>query len=159
MKKIILTLALIVPGLIFVWLKYAGKNEFNIPVYYEDGIPAKDGCDVSGAKPYRIPESWHSTTRSITNVLVFDLDEVEFEILDAALTGEFPEGLWLKEAKQLATDSIEFQAWRLCVFRVENPWQTVLFDKEGRIRGYYDVSNREELDRLRVEMKILQKKY
>ncbi len=159
MKKIILIIALVVPGLIFVFLKYAGRNEFTIPVYYEDGIPALEGCDAPALKPYHIPEQWGASWRSMANVIVFNLPATEFGVLNSGLAEEFPEGLWLQEAREFTGDSIEYQLWKKCVFRVNEPWQTVLFDKEGKIRGYYDARSREEVDRLRVEIKILLKRF
>jgi hypothetical protein len=38
-KKIIyLLIALCLPALIFVFLKFFGKNQFDIPVYFKDGV-------------------------------------------------------------------------------------------------------------------------
>jgi hypothetical protein len=45
------------------------------------------------------------------------------------------------------------------VFLLEGPRQAVLIDSQRRIRGFYDLRNRDEVDRLRVELKILLEKY
>jgi hypothetical protein len=46
-----------------------------------------------------------------------------------------------------------------CDLLLQKPWTTVLLDDQRRIRGYYDPTSREEVDRLIVELKILLKKY
>jgi hypothetical protein len=46
-----------------------------------------------------------------------------------------------------------------CAFRVNEPWSVVLLDNQNRIRGYYDGSRRDEMDRLDLEMSIILKKY
>ena len=151
------------PGIIFVFLKYAGKNEFNVPVYYETGVgipPAS--CGLSYGKPYRLPESTRKMMESNheTNILVFPNTGMDFEKIQTDIDDEFGDGtVWLKNAFLLTPDSMEYTQWKKCVFLLNDPWQSVLFDKEGRIRGYYDLRLRDEVDRLRVELKILQKKY
>ncbi len=44
-------------------------------------------------------------------------------------------------------------------FDFDHDKRMILIDKEKRIRGFYDGTNREEVDRLIVEMKILLKSY
>lgn len=149
--------------MIFVFLKYAGKNEFNVPVYYETGVEIPPApCGLSYGKPYRLPESTMRMMDSNheTNILVFPNAGMDFEKVLTDIDDEFGVGtVWLKNAFLLSSDSTEYTRWKKCVFLLNDPWQSVLFDKEGRIRGYYDLRLRDEVDRLRVELKILQKKY
>lgn len=165
MKKVLyLFLALLLPALVFVFLKYAGRNEFNIPVYFEEGVTNPPlGCEQNYAKPYLIANSIWPIKEGIqgqANVLVFPARGLDFNKLKSAIDEEFGPGkVWLKEACLLAKDSVTCNVWRKCIFLVEQPNQTVLMDKEGRLRGYYDLQLREEVDRLRVELKILMKKY
>ena len=151
------------PGLIFVFLKYAGKNEFNIPVYYEEGVGTPPyGCEIPYRQPYLLPEAIRNIAGPAleTNVLVFPNVGLDFEKIHSDINNEFGEGtVWLKDAHVLFQDTIAYQQLRKCVFLVNDPWQSVLFDNDGRIRGYYDLRLREEEDRLRVELKILQQKY
>ena len=165
MKKLLyLFLALLLPGLIFVFLKYAGKNEFTIPVYFEEGVnPPPADCRLKYDKPYRLPDSvWHLTTKDhpTANVLVFSKDGLNFSKLKSAIDDEFGSGaVWMEEAHTWVQDSLAYSKWRKCIFLITDPWQAALFDDQGRIRGYYDPRLREEQDRLRVELKILLKKY
>jgi hypothetical protein len=46
-----------------------------------------------------------------------------------------------------------------CIFLMESQHDAVIVDKGNRIRGQYAMSNREEADRLIMELKILLKKY
>jgi hypothetical protein len=85
---------------------------------------------------------------------------LDFARLQSVLAGEFGEGnVGLKQALLQAGDSATCGRWKKCVFLVNEPWQAVLLDQDKRIRGYYDLRNRDEEDRLRVELKILLKKY
>lgn len=157
-------LALLLPALVFVFLKYAGRNEFNIPIYFEEGVVMPpSGCGQTYDKPYRIPNTvWPVTyvTQQEAKVLVFPERGFDFNKLKSAIDEEFgPGNVWLKEAFLLATDSATSNVWKKCIFLVNEPNQAVLIDMEGRIRGYYDLRLREEVDRLRVELKILLKKY
>lgn len=58
-KSIILFLTLIFPVLIYLFLQGFGKNEFDIPVYFEEGIldPLGDCPKYSSVQPYQINRS------------------------------------------------------------------------------------------------------
>ncbi len=163
-KLLYLFLALLLPALVFVFLKYAGRNEFNIPVYFENGVlePPSE-CGVAYPSPYRVPDSvWQR--RSITlldaNVLVFPKEGLVLPTLKSKIEGEFgKKDVAFIETSMLTVDSATSSRLRKCVFFVDDPWETVLIDREGRIRGYYDLLSREDEDRLRVELKVLLKKY
>ncbi len=151
------------PGMIFVFLKYAGKNEFNIPVYYEQGVEAPpSGCDLAYQKPYLIPEGFRDIAGPgfAANLLIFPNVGLDVKKIHADIKNEFGDSaLWIRDAHDLFQDSTAYRQKKKCVFLVNDPWQSVLFDSLGRIRGYYNLRLREEGDRLRVELKILQKKY
>ena len=151
------------PGMIFVLLKYAGKNEFNIPVYYEEGVGTlPSGCEPPYDKPYRLPEIMMRIADPFheTNLLIFPNKGLDFDKIQSDINGEFGIGtVWVKDAVVLFPDSAAYTRSKECIFLVNDPWQSVLFDNDRRIRGYYDLRLREEEDRLRVELKILQKRY
>jgi hypothetical protein len=162
-KPAYLLLALLLPILIFIFLKFAGRNEFNIPVYYEkERVKPEPGCPASYPQPYKL-QDWNgipSENRRTGNVLVFPQRDFDFKAFEHRLNEEMGEGeVLIKDACQLAGDSTSCAQWRKCVFLAKAPYQTVLFDKNGQIRGYYDLTLREEEDRLRVELKILLKQY
>ena len=88
MKKLLyLFLALLFPALIFVFLKYAGKNEFNIPVYFDQGVEkVPGGCDRSYPAPYLLDEdNWVGQARTQANVVVFPDAGIDFSRMEAAL--------------------------------------------------------------------------
>ncbi|HRI80539.1 MAG TPA: hypothetical protein PLR06_13485 [Cyclobacteriaceae bacterium] len=158
-KTLYLFLALLLPGLIFVFLKLAGKNEFVIPVYYEEKVSdSVNRCGLQYNVPYHIPDSVWKGNENILRANLFVFSEKDFvgDKIAADLEDELGAGMvnWIR----VPGDPNENEKWK-CVFLVSDPWQVVLVDDKGRIRGYYDPRLREELDKLRVELKILLKKY
>jgi hypothetical protein len=163
-KKIIyLFLALLLPGLIFLFLKQFGKNEFTIPAYYQQAADSLNAiCGTQYVQPYQLADSvlqragWEGRPASLfvfqkeimTNKefkRIFDLfDQKEFQVVEAD-----PQ----KIGEPLAA------RWGSCVFMVHAPRNAVLVDKEKKIRGYYVIGSREETDRLILEIEILLKKY
>ncbi len=161
MKKLVyLFLALLLPSLVFVFLKYAGSNRFDIPIYYEDGLKnSPRECPSPEPGPYRLPDSvWQRLDGTITmaNVVIFSTEAIDGrEVADAIREEIGISKVTFIEEASLSPDSLIRSRWKRCTFSVESPWQTVLFDSSGRIRGYYDLRSREEIDRLRVELKVL----
>ncbi len=151
------------PGIIFVFLKYAGKNEFNIPVYHETGVKDPPAiCGLQYAVPYHLPKEVMMMTdqQHETNILIFPNEGLDAEKIQADIDSEFGGGkVWVKNAQLLTLNATEYDQLKICIFLLNDPWQSVLFDKQGKIRGYYDLRLRDEIDRLRVEVKILLKKY
>ena len=160
MKKLLyLFLALLLPGLIFIFLKLAGRNEFTIPIYYEDKVTDKiKGCDLTYPVPYHLPDSaWRGGKKILTaNLFIFTETGFDGNKLKSALEDEMGAGIlgWIK----MSVDPAELEKWK-CTFLLQDSWQLVLVDQEKRIRGYYNPQLREDRDRLRVELKILLKKY
>jgi hypothetical protein len=161
-KLIYLVLALLLPIAVFVFLRTFGKNEFSIPVYYEQGVVdvAQPGCDYTYLIPYSIPDSvlqrsgWSG--KSPVALFVADSSEV-VKVNLKRLQEEFDETEFqiLKPSEE---SSIQ-DHWYACFFFLKKPWSVVLIDSEKKIRGYYAPTSREEMDRLIVEMKILLKQY
>src|SRR5690606_2626507 len=54
-KLILLILALALPVLIFVFLKFFGKNEFQVEPLFSEGTPAVSGCPEFPKGQYHIP--------------------------------------------------------------------------------------------------------
>ncbi len=162
-KPLYLFLALLLPGLIFVFLKFAGKNEFKVPVFHELGVESvPSGCALQYGSPYHLPDSLRSVlelNRDV-NVVVFPAEHLDFHKLKSAIDDEFGAGaVGLTDVHSFTKDSIRLLNWKKCVFLLNDPSQSVLIDNEGKFRGYYDLRSREEVDRLRVELKILLKKF
>jgi hypothetical protein len=158
MKKIILILALLVPIGIFIFLRFFGKNEFTIPVYYENGVehpPA--GCNRVYDSPYLVSASvlknigWNG--RPV--LLVADSSGV----VQKALMNLEEEISTQIQSLFLINQNDDRNELLACDLLLKSPWKVVLMDDQRRIRGYYAPENREEMDRLIVELKILLKQY
>ncbi|MBX2916549.1 MAG: hypothetical protein KF856_14865 [Cyclobacteriaceae bacterium] len=154
-KVIYLFLALLLPGIIFVFLRKFGKNEFNIPVYYQTGVEDPGACGTYPV-PYRVPDSVMQVIRNDNKPVLVVVDT----------TAEVKRNLTRLRNELNDSFSISYpgpnNAWALwqdCVFIMRKPWIAVLIDTQGQIRGYYAPSTREEADRLLVEMRILLKQY
>ena len=174
-KFIYLFLALALPGLIFVFLKKFGKNEFNVKVYYETGIPEDSICGIPTAGAYHVPDSviskiglGQSVSASVIIIYPFvkdNLSEVNRikekyadEKIDMVILSGIPNHR-KSQFRQLFLNYHDFGKIVWCLLRVQEPWSVVLLDGKNRIRGYYDGSLRDEIDRLDLELSILLKKY
>lgn len=163
MKKFVyLFLALLVPGLIFVFLKFAGSNRFDIPVYPVEGKSLYSPCAGEISGPYFIPDSaWRvlPDKDKPAHVVMFPVRNLNADETASAVTEEIGSPVVFSLAQSWALDSVLLNRWKTCVFLLQDPWQSVLVDNQGRIRGQYDLRKREETDRLRVEIKILIESY
>lgn len=173
-KSILLFLALLLPVSIFLFLHFFGKNEFEIPVYYQghsDDFPAI--CNIDYQFPYKVNDS--SIQFSGTVVIFFAsglseevLRESIFQLgrLDDAFGTRSPQLIILiKETDQFAQlagaitfDSSLYSLEQKCIFLAgTNP--LVLVDSDKQIRGLYPGTSLKEVDRLILELKILFKDY
>lgn len=164
MKKLLyLFLALLLPGLVFVFLKYQGSNRFDIPVYYEKGVEEVRGsCAPLPAGPYHVDDSvWSHLNggKQKANVIIFPSPTLDVQNIARAIGEEIGEDASFTDGARLSSDSLTTERWSNCTFLMTSPRQTVLLDDQGRIRGYYDLHFRDEADRLRVELKILLEQY
>lgn len=162
-KKIgYLFLALLLPVLIFVFLKFFGKNEFAIPVYYENGVDSV-GYDCRGdySKPYAIDDSVMSAIgarKQVATVVIFGTREgTELGRLKEIFQPEEFELIQLEGGVNIS--SSRYARWLSCSFFLKAPYNVTLIDESKHIRGYYSIGSREEMDRLILEMQILLKKY
>jgi len=165
-KFVYLFLALLLPALIFVFLKYFGKNEFNIPVYYENGIDSVSvSCGGDYSKPYVLPDSVLlaiEATSKPAQVIVFEptqATQIELNRLtDIFNQREFTKAE-VKVQEGTGVSAARYRRWISCIFFIKKPYNAVLVDDQNRIRGYYTLDSREEMDRLILEMQILLKRY
>jgi hypothetical protein len=162
-KIIYLFLALLLPVLIFLFLKKFGKNEFNIPTYYQHGVDSLNAiCGTHYAQPYQLADSvlqqagWEGKRASLFVFQKEVMANKEFKrLFDSFDQKEFQ----VVEADSQKMSEALAARWSSCVFMVHAPRNVVLVDNKKRIRGYYVIGSREETDRLIVEMEILLKKY
>jgi hypothetical protein len=163
-KKITyLFLALLVPGLIFVFLKFAGSNRFDIPVYPQEGLPLHSACTGEVRGRYQVPDSvWQALSVAVTSTAIvvhFPAEGLNGTAVANAVKEEIGGDVSFVAMAEITSDSVTLARWKSCVFLLEGPRQAALIDGERRIRGFYDLRNRDEVDRLRVELKILLEKY
>lgn len=182
-KFIILFLALLLPVCIFVFLKLFGKNEFDIPIYYQSQT-AIDSTACEGIKaPYRIkPVTLKDTGQKAITINFGAAASVVFTTTDSLLSKNILRQLnrvqdrLLKGTAELMiirpTDNIEplegwkqfvmgkdeFKQWQQCGLLSSDHNKFVLIDENQNIRGYYSSDDIEEVDRLIVEVKILNSK-
>lgn len=209
----ILIITLVVPVLVFIFLKIYGKNHYSLPVYF-----AQDSTQVSGK--YQITSAHQIPNFSLVNqenkevslndfkgnILVVDffftqcqsicpkmtsqLTRVQEEfkhdenlkILSFSVDPEADSPEVLKEyAKKFEADETKWSfitGKKDSIYNLaqkgfflsamedsERPLEfihsekLVLVDKNGWIRGYYDGTDKEEVDRLITEIKILKEIY
>jgi hypothetical protein len=181
-KPILLFLALVLPVAVFVFLKFFGKNEFAVPVLFEDGIATPVGCESFRYDvPYSIPDtilakfSWGSNDS--ISLVVFsgttNAEQQEQSIQLNRIFTEFPSDNFkivflsenvMSEKTKLENERLMMVNWQLssarsCAFLLKPTDNTVLLDSKKRIRGQYNTANREDVDRLIMEIKIMLKKY
>jgi len=180
LKPAILFVALLLPVVIFLFLKLFGDNKFDIPVYYQnkEEIITNAACENSNIMmPYA-----ENIIKSeiINNTLLSQLKEDKITVL-AYYDGENISELTykLKRLQErlgqdyqmiLFADSLQNKTvvnqivvnqskneidyfWK-CTLLNNDYHQWDLLDNKKRIRGYYDGSEK-EMDRLIVEMAIL----
>jgi hypothetical protein len=156
-KIMLLFLALLFPVLIFLFLKFFGKNEFTVPPLYIVEYPENmNECGVTVELPYRIADSVRtSLTRSAENfTLIYfgELNSASSKNMDK-VTEQYKN----KIAFEILPDSLS--RIKDCVFFLRHPNDLVLVDNHGTIRGHYISGDRDEIDRLRMELSILLKEY
>jgi hypothetical protein len=152
-KTIFLALALILPVVIFIFLKLFGKNQFDIPIYYKNGVDSV--CVTNTSKPFQVNELVFKSINEKNQPALFTY------LPNAKETENFKH-VW-QEIDASKVSSVFLPAdstqWKDCLLLIRNPWKTVLVDREKHIRGYYNLNSREETDRLIVELKILLEQY
>jgi hypothetical protein len=153
-KFIFLFLGLVLPILIFIFLKVFGRNQFDVPALYADGVPPQAGCNVTYTKPYVIPDTLWNRLRVPADV---KLVVVSYAPDHASLVPviDSQRDLWLVRADALEPDDSYATFIRECMFLVKYPVDVALIDRNRNIRGHYNVQDQDELDRLKTEIAII----
>lgn len=161
-KAFFLLLALIVPVLVFIFLKFFGKNEFTVvPLYQtsESKLPA----ECSGIEfPYVISDSVYAFLQQgheADSLLIIlyesrakDLKASEAQLIRVQESFQMGSGLGLKHV------SIDNKTIG-CSLLLQSSLDLVLIDGKKRIRGQYNSNDRDEVDRLMTELDIILKRY
>lgn len=159
-KIVILFLGLLLPVLIFIFLRTFGKNEFDVPLLHHDGVIEKpSGCDLAYTAPYILDDTVVEkfTEPQIEHLLLVQFGKPIKKLRD--LLAENGEVTYVNEGEVDFASDERKDFMRRCVLLMPEPSDVILIDNQKRIRGYYDLDDRDELDRLDAELMILLKKY
>jgi len=159
-QLIYLAIALILPGSVFVFLKMFGKNEFAVePLYATVAPEVPAGCS-SVTVPYHVPDN-------IVGQLNFLHDSLVLVVFGS------PTFYGVNQLKRvdeqyktdplhqfvIGNDDPRIASWKKCIFFLKEPFDLVLVDRKGVLRGQYISKDREDVDRLLTEITIILKKY
>jgi hypothetical protein len=157
-KGILLFLALLLPGLIFVMLKLFGRNQFDVQPLYQSARPESTGNCGNIAIPYYIPDS-------VLTVLPIENDSlvcIHFNSDSGEANAQLQRAVDAFAADPVnitSSNPLTHKSWKECIFFLREPFDVVLVDRRGTIRGQYIASDRDEMDRMITEITILLKKY
>lgn len=185
MKKILLLFfALLLPLLIYFFLKTFGKNEFDVPVLFADSVTAPVSCNLySYQAPYVIADSilqrtsWNNQD-SLTIYIFEDGDKEKKHERSIHVTRIFEQfenvplrvvciydqgtstGFKSSSVTSIGVQADDFMRTRNCVFLLSPENDAVIVDRQRRIRGQYNLTKRQDADRMIMEeMNILLKRY
>jgi hypothetical protein len=158
-KALFLFLALILPVCIFLFLKFFGRNEFEVrPLFLDSAPEASSGCPQV-AIPYVVDDS-------IRTQLPFGKDSLLIVIIGKDTTASANQIRRVQDEVQnlpvgllTLSESKRHLFWKACVFFLKDPLDLVLVDTKGQIRGQYTSADRDEIDRLLTEITIILKRY
>ncbi|MGI9549577.1 MAG: hypothetical protein ACR2MT_00145 [Aurantibacter sp.] len=196
LKALLLLLLLGMPVLLYLFLQGFGENQYQIPIFYQDGIISPiHGCSEN-LTPHSIdgfinegPCSIWDCSQVNEKLIVFSLvgsectnsviseiaricnvfqDQPFFHAVSVSMSPNFSDDL-IKTNAELY--SLPKELWSLWSYhQAVNPLvkcglnldtncqsaeQVVLVDNKYQIRGYYDATDPQEMDRLITEFKIL----
>ncbi|WP_109832295.1 hypothetical protein [Reichenbachiella versicolor] len=158
---------------IYLFLQMFGENKFAIPVYYQGTIEGEnEPCEYPNQTQYKVPNFLNQLD---SGVLVYGMLENRVSQtlmmnIQSFLTQSWKDRVHILllytdstvieqnvvESTYWLNDSLNSVARCALVLSDKKGDSTfVLCDTERRVRGYYDISDLEELDRLVIETRIL----
>lgn len=159
-KQLFLFIALLLPIAVFVFLKMFGRNEFNVPVLHQDSIPVNSrDCNIRYTTPYRVADSLMSRIKRNGSDSLFAIyfEGTPGEAMERLFVEFGADALAIIPSRDVGAADLTFL--KTCILLMEKQMSVALIDHNNRIRGYYDAADREDVDRLIVEIKIILKKY
>jgi protein SCO1/2 len=158
-KPILLFIALLLPGCIFVFLKFFGENKFDVvPLYTEEYPVGAADCGIGITLPYSVPDSiqlkFNSDSKPFTLIHIGNITDDSDKQLKR-VEHEYGDGINMRKVP-LTTETSQLKS---CTFFLTESNDLVLIDQKGLIRGQYNSTNRKEIDRLITELSILLKQY
>jgi hypothetical protein len=162
-KIIFLFVALLLPACIFVFLKIFGKNEFAVEPLFQTEAPMLPSACGQATTPHIISGDQVSDFLKSSDTL-----GIIFLVKDSAVTSSRRKTfaqlkeLYDKDPVSLSMrwpDPGEFDSAFHCIFAMKNPKDIVLIDNHGLIRGQYESTDRDEIDRFKTVITIILKRY
>ncbi|MDX5338544.1 MAG: SCO family protein [Cyclobacteriaceae bacterium] len=211
LQGFVLVCILLIPVLIFMFLKGFGTNEYDLPIYYQNGVdnPFQE-CPSSDTTQHDIPEFsftnqegkrigrqemegkitivdfFFTSCPSICPIMSKEMERVndmfreegQVQIMSISIDPEYDTPEILKEYAErhnaipgkwhfLSGPKEETYQLAKCGFVIPtvdgngvpddfvHSDKFILIDSQGRIRGYYSGTNREQVDLLILETKVL----
>jgi hypothetical protein len=160
-KLFILFLALLLPVCIFLFLKFFGKNEFNVPPMHEEGVAEVPlHCNLEYPVPYIIPDTVMTQIRQGVIAPLYLVNFSSDKSVDQRVVEDVEQRqVFISSLSALTPDSSGLSFLKGCVLLLKDPFNIVLLDDQRRIRGYYNSKDRDDVDRLLVEVNIILKNY
>jgi hypothetical protein len=162
-KTIILVLALVLPIGVFLFLKFFGKNEFEVsPLFQDEEISFPTDCNQNYTSPYILSDSLFVAYKIPEHTAL-----VIFVLFDKEIRKETRKQL-KRVDKEIGKNKIHvvkirkkegFDELRRCVFLMEEEQNVVLVNGERQILGQYEGDSLEDMDRLIAELQIILKQY
>jgi hypothetical protein len=153
-QLVLLLVVFVLPVAIFLFLKGFGKNEFAVPPLFAEAIPEESrGCGDHVVVPYHIsPGQLGDLSITIDSLacVSFDTEERLARVKEAYANTPL---------KFYPLRKSEHAEKMKCIFLLTEPFDIALVDNKGRIRGQYNSSRRDEIDRLITEIAIIFRKY
>ncbi|QSE97103.1 hypothetical protein [Fulvivirga lutea] len=164
-KIAFLIVMLAIPAGIFTFLKLFGNNQFQVEVFYEEGLSGVEGSCFQTEGQYYVIDSVLKQTGKLRVVAFVDTNDVlELNNIYNRLNSLFDDNVDLIGFID-STSTIESSIFKVtkvenitnireCHFISDQRNKLVLVDSKNRIRGYY-TRDLDEIDRLIVELKII----
>lgn len=159
-KKVsFLFLALLLPVCVFVFLKFFGRNEFEVPLLFQDGSEFPKDCNRPYTTPYILSDTIMQTIEKGGEAALYLINFSNDQGVLNRFKTEMGEEVRVIEASELSGDSEKTKEIGRCVLLMQASADIVLVDAQKRIRGQYSSAKLDEVDRLLLESKIILKKY
>lgn len=162
LKVFVITVVLLVPVVVFLFLKKFGSNEFALPVYYENGNPLEQ-CYTDDSVHHLSPKFRATYLRKAPVLVGFEGEynnQFEYDLLN--VLKKYPEIEVKKINLCCVTDETRHRVLNCELVLGEDRYideaelnKYVLIDSAYQIRGYFTIDDLDEINRLDMELDIL----
>ena len=152
-KAVILIVGFVLPIGIFIFLKIFGENKFEVVPLFQSELPASAIDCNDSTLPYIIPAQVVGQFITKENGVSVVLVDSDVSVLSRIFDQFSSDPVSIKKIE--ASDVAMGKSLKACVFLLDDPNDIVLFDKQGFIRGQYNSEDRDEIDRLILELSII----